>query len=78
MIEHCLSVGNFTDKLIIGKNFDVEKDIPRLFDALKEGDRIVSEIRSGQCKGYIIQKKTKAPKLDTKNMTEILEQEVLM
>ncbi len=78
LIEHCLSVGNFPDKLTIGKNFDVEKDVARLFEALKEGDRIVSEIRGGQSKGYIVQKKTKAPKLDSKNLTEILEQDVLM
>lgn len=78
LIEHCLSVGNFPDKAIIGKNFHVETDMARLFEALKEGDKIVAEINSGHLKGFIIQKKTKAPKLDTKNLMEILEEDVLI
>jgi hypothetical protein len=78
LIEHCMSVGNFPDKCIIGKNFSIESDLSKLCEALKEGENVVNEIDKGESKGYIIQKKSKAPKLDSKNPTEILEEDVLM
>ncbi len=73
-----MSVGDFPEKCIIGKNFNVESDLTKLCEALKEGESVVSQIEKGESKGFIIQKKSKAPKLDSKNPTEILEEDVLM
>ncbi len=51
-----MSVGDFPEKCIIGKNFNVESDLTKLCEALKEGESVVSQIEKGESKGFIIQK----------------------
>ncbi len=48
LIEHCMAIGNFSEKTIIGKNFDIKQtaDVDRLFNALKEGENIINKISS--------------------------------
>lgn len=64
LIEHCLSLAGFPEKLVIGKNFDRNADLSKLFKALIEGETIINKLKTEICKGYIIQKETKSVKLD--------------
>jgi predicted ribosome quality control (RQC) complex YloA/Tae2 family protein len=77
LVEHCMSLANLPDKCIIGKSFDISKDLNKLYDALLEGEKLMDLITTTSCEGIIVQKMTKAPKLDSGSMM-IGEEEVLV
>ena len=53
LIEHCLSLGKFADKNIIGKNFSFEKQSKQLFECLKEGENIFKQIEEKNTQVYL-------------------------
>jgi predicted ribosome quality control (RQC) complex YloA/Tae2 family protein len=72
-----MSLANLPEKCLIGKSFEVDRDIEGLYESLLEGEKIMETISSTSCEGYIIQKMTKAPKLDSSSML-IAEEEILI
>ncbi|KAJ8044952.1 Nuclear export mediator factor Nemf [Holothuria leucospilota] len=61
LIEHCLLSAGFPSNATLGKEFDLENDIPRLIQALEEAQQYLQASGQPNCKGYIIQKKEKKP-----------------
>ncbi len=49
-----MSFENFPDKLMIGKSFNVSKDIDKLFKALQEAEGVMNEIENNVSKVRII------------------------
>lgn len=63
LIDHCLTIGGFPDKCVIGKTFEVDRDLENLLKALNEADTVMLNASTKQSKGYVTQKKTKALKI---------------
>lgn len=50
MIEHCLSMANFPDKCLIGKQFNKENDMNKLYEALLKGETVIEQLSNQICK----------------------------
>lgn len=69
LIEHVLLKNGFTNSTKIGKTFDIDRDIERLFVAMEEAKIIVENAKAHNCKGFLIQKREERPSTDS-NTTE--------
>ncbi|XP_071961778.1 ribosome quality control complex subunit NEMF-like [Antedon mediterranea] len=61
LIDHCLRGQGFMDNVKIGQGFNVNEDLPRLMEALKEAEQMMHSGGTVKQKGYIIQKVEKKP-----------------
>lgn len=68
LIEHVLLNANFSNAKI-GKNFNIDEEIEKLYAAIQEADMILNNSKNKASKGYIIQKREERAKKD--NITEI-------
>lgn len=66
VIEHVLLQAGFASGCKIGKDFDIERDMPKLAVALQNADNMLNDAKKNVSKGYIIQKKEIKPSPDNK------------
>ena len=64
VIDHVLLEAGFKLGCKVGKEFDAEKDIDRLYTALKNAEKMFENAKKEISKGYIIQKKEPKPLKD--------------
>ncbi|XP_028398631.1 nuclear export mediator factor Nemf-like [Dendronephthya gigantea] len=57
LLDHCLKQAGFVINAKIGKDVDIDKDIPKIMEALKNAEKHLEMTRNSPCKGYIIQKR---------------------
>ncbi len=50
LIDHSLSLANFPDKLILGKTFNVQTDMDKLFGALLQAEKIMNDVTTQSSK----------------------------
>ncbi|UYV72413.1 NEMF [Cordylochernes scorpioides] len=71
LIDHVFKEKGLQDKCLIGKTFNIEKDLDTLVEAFNKAEDILNDIMGGQtCKGYIIQKVEKS--LSTTDAKEVI------
>lgn len=64
IIDHILLGVGLQGTGKLGKNFEVEKDLPKLITALTEAEEMIKIATQSSSKGYIIQKAEKRPSAD--------------
>jgi hypothetical protein len=50
LIDHTLTLASFPDKLIIGKTFNLQNDMDKLFDALLQAEQIMNDVTTQSSK----------------------------
>ncbi|XP_032232497.2 ribosome quality control complex subunit NEMF [Nematostella vectensis] len=64
LLEHCFIESGLPPGLAVGKDLDIDRDLPRIMDALLKADKYLDDVMTKPCKGYIIQKREKKPSVD--------------
>ncbi|XP_033115879.1 nuclear export mediator factor NEMF-like isoform X2 [Anneissia japonica] len=61
VIDHCLRGQGFPDNVKIGQGVDVNEDLPKIMEAIREAEKMMQDAGTVKQKGYIIQKKENKP-----------------
>ncbi|KAB0803533.1 hypothetical protein PPYR_00503 [Photinus pyralis] len=72
LIEHVLLKSGFANSTKLGKSFEINTDIERLFSAIEEAKQIVEVAKTQNCKGFLIQKREEKPTTDPNAPKEYL------
>lgn len=71
VIDHVLLEAGFPLGCKIGKEFDIEKDVNKLYSAIESAEKMLNDAKTSVSKGYIIQKK-EAKAVKSENEEEFL------